>query len=463
MISNATISGTKPLTMGEQIPFRRKTRFFLLTLLSFIVGTTTTLGIVLNYDLSDVQATYSISVLAGLAIALLTTLVYFTRRAHRRNLRREKQIDSLADAMQRVTQGLPHTRVQSFEDLSLARLAHNLNKILDELERLTENSYSQLQDTTGLEKISNQMSCMTEGDLTLRMENMEHPYLEIAQSMNHFADKVGNLIHRTNTVYQLATDIKEEIIERAGTYIDLNLEQEKNLQIAFATIRRAINEIDALTSHETSSVSDRNQTGEGTYPTLREIYSLIQENMIALASVTHSFQKIQRALEKQQKLLGTATELSPPLLTEAATLQDHPQQVGQIEKLHQLTTKGAESAKEMELLVQECTTNLAKLRTQEIQCTREIANKLIGASISSPEIQSKVTTPAPPPLSTLPRNPYLSQKENFEALLVILEDLSKSCKLSAICSTAISGSIETLNDPIALLDNTTAEFLVNPE
>jgi twitching motility protein PilJ len=280
-----------------------------------------------------------------------------------------KQIDHIMDLLNAMGMGDFQARTKVVSEDELGHMASSLNAMLDNITILIQSQQERDAIQEAIMKLMEEISDLTEGDLTARAEVTEDMTGAIADSFNTMAEQFGGIVRQVKTatlaVDETATDVSKLTEDLAGK----SVEQTKQVSAAIESIHQIAESIKKVSTSAASSaevsMASRLNAREGasavekTNMAMDEIREQINETARSIKRLGESSMEIGNVVEIINNIADRTSILALNASIQAAMAGDAGHGFAVVaEEVQRLAESSSNSTKQIDLLVKSIQTEI---------------------------------------------------------------------------------------------------------
>ncbi|WP_051305159.1 methyl-accepting chemotaxis protein [Desulfogranum mediterraneum] len=273
-----------------------------------------------------------------------------------------RQVGQIMDLLSDIGMGNFDARVEVVSTDELGTMAFTLNAMLDNITLLIQSQDERDKIQDSIMKLLEEISDLTEGDLTARAEVTEDMTGAIADSFNTMANQFGDIIRQVKATTASVDDTSLYVNNRTVELADKSSEQSRVVNGAVASINTMVQSIqqvsqNASQSAEVSSVS-RTHARQGalavseTNQAIEEIREQINETARSIKRLGESSLEIGNVIQIINDIADRTSILALNASIQAAMAGDAGHGFAVVaEEVQRLAESSSDSTKQIEILV----------------------------------------------------------------------------------------------------------------
>jgi len=224
----------------------------------------------------------AIAILIGLLIAILLS----------RGL--TSQITHIVALFEQIGKGNYDARTEVVSNDELGSMATTLNAMLDNVTVLIQSQAERDAIQNSIMKLLEEISSLTEGDLTARAEVTEDMTGAIADSFNAMTDQLSDIIRKVQDATESVDDTSEEVSKQTMTLANRNIEQTQKVNQAIEAIEKMADSIKNVSENATQSA----HVSETSRLNAREGAEAVQRTNVAMNEIREEINETARSIKR---------------------------------------------------------------------------------------------------------------------------------------------------------------------
>jgi twitching motility protein PilJ len=229
-----------------------------------------------------VLAVGAIAILLGILIAVLLS----------RGL--TQQVNHIVTLLSEIGMGNFEARTEVVSNDELGTMASTLNAMLDNITVLIQSQAERDAIQDSIMKLLEEISALTEGDLTARAEVTEDMTGAIADSFNAMSDQLSEIIRKVKLATASVDDTSEDVSKQTITLANKNIEQSRKVSNAIQAIETMAESIKNVSDNaqQSANVSEMSRLNA------REGAEAVQKTNAAMSEIREQINETARSIKR---------------------------------------------------------------------------------------------------------------------------------------------------------------------
>ncbi|WP_136795949.1 methyl-accepting chemotaxis protein [Desulfosediminicola ganghwensis] len=204
------------------------------------------------------------------------------------------QISHIVALFEQIGKGNYDARTEVVSNDELGSMATTLNAMLDNVTVLIQSQTERDAIQNSIMKLLEEISSLTEGDLTARAEVTEDMTGAIADSFNAMTDQLSDIIRKVKEATESVDDTSEEVSKQTMTLANRNIEQTQKVNQAIEAIEQMANSIKDVSENAQQSAN----VSEASRLNAREGAEAVQRTNDAMNEIREEINETARSIKR---------------------------------------------------------------------------------------------------------------------------------------------------------------------
>ncbi|WP_419175145.1 methyl-accepting chemotaxis protein [Desulfosediminicola sp.] len=204
------------------------------------------------------------------------------------------QISHIVALFEQIGKGNYDARTEVVSNDELGSMATTLNAMLDNVTVLIQSQTERDAIQNSIMKLLEEISSLTEGDLTARAEVTEDMTGAIADSFNAMTDQLSDIIRKVKEATESVDDTSEEVSKQTMTLANRNIEQTQKVNQAIEAIEQMANSIKDVSENAQLSAN----VSEASRLNAREGAEAVQRTNDAMNEIREEINETARSIKR---------------------------------------------------------------------------------------------------------------------------------------------------------------------
>lgn len=286
-----------------------------------------------------------------------------------------EQVNHINDLLVDIGMGNYDARTEVVSNDELGAMASTLNAMLDNITTLIQSQAERDSIQDSIMKLLEEISALTEGDLTGRAEVTEDMTGAIADSFNEMTDQFSDIIQKVKQATASVDDTSEDVSKQTIILANKNIDQARKVENAIQSIDRMVDTIknvseNALQSANVSVISRTNardgaKAVQETNMAMTEIREQINETARSIKRLGESSMEIGNVIQIINDIADRTSILALNASIQAAMAGDAGHGFAVVaDEVQRLAESSSNSTKQIESLVKNIQTEIKNVTTR---------------------------------------------------------------------------------------------------
>ena len=286
-----------------------------------------------------------------------------------------RQVNHIVELLNEIGMGNFSARTEVVSNDELGEMAMTLNAMLDNITVLIQSQAERDAIQESIMKLLEEISALTDGDLTSRAEVTEDMTGAIADSFNAMTEQFSDIIQKVKAATASVGDTSAEVSSLTMTLANKNIEQSQKVAKAISAINDMANSIKNVPANaqESANVSEisRNNAKEGaeavdkTTAAMNEIREQINETARSIKRLGESSMEIGNVIQIIDEISDRTSILALNASIQAAMAGDAGHGFAVVaDEVQRLAESSSNSTKQIEALIKNIQTEIKNVSTR---------------------------------------------------------------------------------------------------
>ncbi|PIE56847.1 MAG: hypothetical protein CSA34_02485 [Desulfobulbus propionicus] len=386
-----------------------------------------------------------------------------------------KQVDRIMNLLAEIGMGNFTARAEVVSSDELGTMAVTLNAMLDNITQLIQSQEEREAIQESIITLMEEISALTEGDLTTRAEVTEDITGAIADSFNTMAEQFGDIVKQVKSATFAVDDTATDVTSRTADLAIKSLEQTEKINQAIRAVNAMAKSIDqistnAVNSAEVSKTSrlsahEGAKTVEHTNRAMEEIREQINETARSIKRLGESSMEIGNVVQIINDIADRTSILALNASIQAAMAGDAGHGFAVVaEEVQRLAESSSNSTKQIDMLVRSIQSEIKDVSNRMDESIGKVVQGSQLADNAFDKLQEieKVSDRLDALIASITQA-ATDQVRSSEEIVVTMEEIGSVSKETSAASQKTASSMGMLNQTAGNLRKAVEMFRVESD